>query len=79
MGNWGIFRFGEFAVAGTTQSSVVSVLRAQPRDGFQFTCIHPPSLRISPGAWKLSWDCASKAFISALFGVAGVGCHVVPS
>lgn len=46
VGNQGIFRFGEFAVARTTQSSVVSVLRAQHGDGFQFTYIHSPSLRI---------------------------------
>ena len=74
VGNWGIFRFGEFAVAGTTQSSVVSVLRAQHGGGFQFTCIHSPSPRISPEAWKLSWDLESKAFISALFGGVGMSC-----
>lgn len=79
MGNQGIFRFGEFAVARTTQSSVVSVLRAQHGDGFQFTYIHSLSLRISSEAWKLSWDLESKAFISAWFGVGGVRCHVVPS
>lgn len=79
MGNWGIFRFGEVAVAGTTQSSVVSVLKAQHGDGFRFTCIHSPSPRISPEAWKLSWDLESKVFISALVGGVGMGCHVVLS
>lgn len=38
--------FGEFAAAGTTQSPVVSILRAQHR--------HHSSPRISPGAWKVS-------------------------
>ena len=79
MGNWGICRFGEFAVAGTTQSSVVSVLRTQHGDGFQFVCVYSPSPRISPEAWKLSWDLELRAFISALLGVAGAGCHVAPS
>lgn len=65
MGNGGIFRFGEFAAAGSTQSSVVSVLRAQCGDGFQFTWIHPPSTRVSLEAWWLSREGESRAFISA--------------
>lgn len=40
--------FGEFAAAGTTQSPVVSVLRAQHGDH--------SSPRISPEAWKVSQD-----------------------
>lgn len=39
-GNGGIFRFGEFAVAGTTQSSVVSVLRVMGFNSHAF--VHPP-------------------------------------
>lgn len=60
--------FGEFAAAGTTQSSVVSVLRAQHR-------VHS-SPRISLGAWKVSQDFECRVLGSALHGVAGAGCHV---
>lgn len=35
VGSWGIFQLGELAAAGTTQSLVVSVLRALHEDGFQ--------------------------------------------
>lgn len=62
MGNPGTFRFGEFAVAGTTRSSVVSVLRAQHQG---WVSIHMRSSpRISPEAWKLSWDLESRAFVA---------------
>lgn len=60
--------FGEFAAAGTTQSSVVSILRAQRG--------HHSSPRISPRAWKLSQDLEGRVLVSAPRGVAGVWCHV---
>lgn len=52
--------FGEVAAAGTTQSSVVSVLRAQHRDH--------PSPRISPRAWKVSQDPECRVLGCALWG-----------